>query len=99
MSLPKEKNVLPLVGEIDLNVSARIASTFSEMIRKKPSRLVVDLSRVTCIDSSGLAVLIGAMQDVEEYDGQSYLPRVHHDLRSHFQNTRVDPRFLSFPPP
>src|ERR1700682_934706 len=58
MSLPKEKNVLPLVGEIDLNVSPPIVSTFHEMIRKKPSRLVVDLSRVTYIDSSGLARLI-----------------------------------------
>ena len=60
MSLPKEKNVLPLAGEIDLNVSPRIASTFSEMIRKKPSRLVVDLSRVTYIDSSGLGTLVAS---------------------------------------
>lgn len=97
MSLPKEKNVLPLVGEIDLNVSARIASTFSEMIRKKPSRLVVDLSRVTYIDSSGLAVLIGAMQDVEEYGGKFALAGLHDDLRSIFETARVDQVFLTYP--
>jgi len=97
MSLPKEKNVLPLVGEIDLNVSPRIASTFSEMIRKKPSRLVVDLSRVTYIDSSGLAVLIGAMQDVEEYGGKFALAGLHDNVRSIFETARVDQVFLTYP--
>ena len=97
MSLPKERNVLPLAGEIDLNVSPRIASTFSEMIRKKPSRLVVDLSRVTYIDSSGLAVLIGAMQDVEEYGGKFALAGLHDNVRSIFETARVDQVFLTYP--
>jgi len=97
MSLPNEKNVLPLEGEIDLNVSPRIASTFSDMIRKKPSRLVVDLSRVTYIDSSGLAVLIGAMQDVEEYGGKFALAGLHDNVRSIFETARVDQVFLTYP--
>src|SRR5437588_12361907 len=91
MSLPKEKNVLPLEGEIDLNVSPRIASTFSEMIRKKPSRLVVDLSRVTYIDSSGLAVLIGDMQDVDEYCGKLAVAGCQDTVRYCFTFTRSEP--------
>mgnify|MGYP003694280759 CR=1 FL=1 len=35
------------------------------MIKKKPERIVIDLSRATYIDSAGMAVLILAMQEVE----------------------------------
>ena len=69
MPLPDESNVLPLEGEIDLHVSPRIAASLKAIIEQKPERLVVDLSRVSYIDSSGLAVLIEGMQNVEAYGG------------------------------
>jgi anti-sigma B factor antagonist len=97
MSLPNEKNVLPLEDEVDLNVSPGIASVLNEMISKKPSRLVVDLSRVTYIDSSGLAVLIRAMQDVEEYGGRFALAGLDDNVRSIFETARVDQVFLIYP--
>jgi len=62
-------NVLPLDGEIDLHVSPRVALALGQMVKKKPAKLVIDLTRVSYIDSSGLAVLIDAMQGVEEYGG------------------------------
>ena len=65
MSLPDEPNVLPLEGEIDLHVSPRVSASLGAMIEQKPPRLVVDLSKVSYIDSSGLAVLIEGMQNVE----------------------------------
>jgi anti-sigma B factor antagonist len=97
MSLPNEKNVLPLEDEVDLNVSPGIASVLNEMISKKPSRLVVDLSRVTYIDSSGLAVLIRAMQDVEDYGGRFALAGLDDNVRSIFETARVDQVFLIYP--
>jgi anti-sigma B factor antagonist len=97
MSLPDEKNVLPLAGEIDLNVSPRISSTINEMICKKPRRLVVDLSRVTYIDSSGLAVLIRAMQDVEDYGGKFALAGLDETVRSIFETARIDQVFMMYP--
>ena len=62
-------NVLPLEGDIDLHVSPVITETLTAMIRKEPKRIVVDLSRATYIDSSGLAVLIIAMQEVKRMAG------------------------------
>src|SRR5881392_1527841 len=58
-------NVLPLKGEIDLHVSPSVTALLNAMIDNKPQRLMVDLSSVTYIDSSGLAALIAAMQRVE----------------------------------
>ena len=63
-------NVLPLEGEIDLHVSPRVESSLASIIAKRPEHVVVDISGVRFIDSSRLAVLINAMQDVKAYGGQ-----------------------------
>ena len=81
MSLPDAPNVLPLEGEIDLHVSPRISTALAAMIEQKPPRLVVDLSKVTYIDSSGLAVLIEGMQNVEAYGGKFILAGIQENVK------------------
>jgi anti-anti-sigma factor len=54
-------NVLPLEGDIDLHVSPVVRESLNAMIKEKPERIVIDLSRVTYIDSAGMAALILAM--------------------------------------
>lgn len=97
MVLPESKNVLPLEGEIDLHVSPRVAEKFAEIIKSKPSRVVVDLSRVTYIDSSGLAVLISAMQDVEDYGGRFAVAGLQENVKTIFETSRLDKVFLMYP--
>ena len=97
MFLPNEKNVLPLDGEIDLQVSPEIASRLQQLIVNRPPRVVVDLSRVTYIDSSGLAVLVNAMQNVEDYGGLFALAGAQESVRAILESARLDQVFLSFP--
>ena len=97
MPLPDESNVLPLEGEIDLHVSPRVAASLGAMIEQKPVRLVVDLSRVNYIDSSGLAVLIEGMQNVEAYGGKFFLAGLQDNVRSIFEIARLDQVFIIFP--
>jgi anti-sigma B factor antagonist len=97
MSSPDSQNVLPLQGEIDLNVSPQLATTFAEMVRAKPPRLVVDLTDVTYIDSSGLAVLIVGMQQVKEYGGKFALVGLQHDVRSILETAQLDQFFSTYP--
>ena len=97
MSLPEEPNVLPLDGEIDLHVSPRIAASLGAMIETKPRRLVVDLSKVTYIDSSGLAVLIEGMQNVEAYGGKFILAGIQENVKPIFEIARLDQIFRIFP--
>jgi len=94
MALPDPANVLPLEGEIDLDVSPRLERAIKSMIRKRPDRIIVDLSGVTFIDSSGLAVLIRAMQDVQNYGGKLTLSGIGPGLRSIFEMARLDQFFL-----
>jgi anti-sigma B factor antagonist len=97
MTLPESPNVISLEGEIDLHVSPGIAASLNELIEKKPALLVVDLSRVTYVDSSGLAVLIDAMQNVEEYRGKFALAGLQEHVRSIFETARLDQVFLIYP--
>jgi anti-sigma B factor antagonist len=97
MSLPDEPNVLPLEGEIDLHVSPRVAASLRALSEQKPARLVVDLSRVTYIDSSGLAALIEAMQNVEAYGGKFVLAGVQENVLPIFEIARLDQVFIMFP--
>ncbi len=90
-------NVLPLEGEIDLHVSPRVAISLAQMAEKKPDRLVVDLSRVSYIDSSGLAVLIEGMQNVERYGGKFAIAGMPETVRPIFEIARLDQVFQVFP--
>ena len=90
-------NVLLLEGEIDLHVSPRVAVSLTQMITKKPEKLVVDLSRVNYIDSSGLAILIEAMQNMGEYGGKFALAGMQETVRSIFEIARLDQVFQIFP--
>src|ERR1700732_197528 len=83
-------NVLPLEGEIDLHISPNVTAALNMMIEKKPKRLIVDLSRVTYIDSSGLAALIEGMQNVEEYGGKFALAGLPDTIRTVFEIARLD---------
>ena len=89
--------VLPLEGDIDLHVSPAVTESLNAMIKKKPERIVIDLSRATYIDSSGLAALILAMQKVEAYGGRFFLTGVHETMRSIFEISRLDRTFRIFP--
>src|SRR5437773_2434899 len=66
-------NVLSLEGDIDLHVSPGVTESLNAMIKKRPERIVIDLSRATYIDSAGMAALILAMQEVEAYGGKFFL--------------------------
>jgi anti-sigma B factor antagonist len=90
-------NVLPLEGEIDLHVSPNVSASLNMMIEKKPRQLVIDLSRVTYIDSAGLAVFIESMQNVEAYGGKFALAGLQETVRSIFEISRLDQVFRIFP--
>jgi anti-sigma B factor antagonist len=97
MAFSDSVNVLPLEGEIDLHVSPRVESSLASMIAKRPEHLVVDFSQVTFIDSSGLAVLINAMQDIKKYGGKLTLAGINNNVRSIFETARLDQVFLIDP--
>ena len=90
-------NVLPLEGDIDLHVSPVVREALNALIKEKPERVVIDLSRATYIDSAGIAVLILAMQEVEAYGGKFFLSGVQEPIRSILETSRLERIFRIFP--
>jgi anti-sigma B factor antagonist len=97
MSIPDPPNVFSPEGAIDLHVAPELRASLREMIDKKPKRLVVDLSKVPYVDSSGLAVLIGAMQSLELDGGLFMLASPQEAVRTILESARLDQYFLLFP--
>ena len=91
------QTVIPFEGEIDLHVSPRMAATLNAALKDKPANLVADLTRVSYIDSSGLAVLIEAMQTVAKYGGKFALVGLQENVKPIFEIARLDQVFRIFP--
>src|SRR5207245_8441743 len=83
-------NVLAIEGDIDLHISPAITEALNAMIKKKPERIVIDLSRATYIDSAGVAALILAMREVKEYGGKFFLSGVQETNRAVLGTWRVE---------
>jgi len=96
VSIP-EPNVLVLQGEIDLHAAPRVKEGVQHVLEEHPQRVFVDLSSVTYIDSSGMAVLIEAMQSVHAYEGEIALLALRDTVEVIFHIAQLDKVFLIFP--
>lgn len=92
-----EPNVLVLAGEIDLHESPQVREALAPLIEKKTQRLLIDLSGVTYMDSSGLAVFVDAMQRMQSFGGQLAMFGLRENVRSIFKIARLDQVFKIFP--
>src|SRR5881275_101065 len=91
-------NVFSPEGAIDLHVSPELRASLRAIIDdEKPKRLVVDLSQVPYIDSSGIAVLIGAMQSLELEGGTFLLSGAQDGVRMILESAKLDQYFRLFP--
>lgn len=52
--------LVELTGELDISSAASIESRLLELEQREPQRLVLDLTRVNFIDSTGLSMIINA---------------------------------------
>jgi len=84
-------------GALDLHVAPETRTALRELIDQKPKRLVVDLSKVPYVDSSGLAVLIGAMQSLEHDGGRFMLAGPQEAVRVILESARLDQYFQVHP--
>jgi anti-sigma B factor antagonist len=89
-------NVLELEGDIDLHVSPVVTEALNAMIKKKPERIVIDLSGATYIDSAGVAALMLAKQEVEAYGGKFFLSGVQETIRLILETSGLDRIFWIF---
>lgn len=95
--LVPEPNVLALQGEIDLHEAPRLREGVRKALDRQPGVLFIDLTGVTFIDSSGLAVLVEAMQRINGYGGNLALYGIQGTVETIFHIARLDQVFRIFP--
>ena len=85
--------VLELAGEIDMRCSVDLRGKFMELLQKKPPVLIVDMSQVEFMDSSGLATLVEALQWSRRNNGELKLVGLKQRVRSIFEISRLESIF------
>jgi anti-sigma B factor antagonist len=88
-----EPTIITLDGEIDLHESPNVRETLRPLIEGKVPRIYIDMAEVTYIDSSGLAVLIDAMQRIANYGGKFGLIALRPAVRTVLEIARLDQVF------
>jgi anti-sigma B factor antagonist len=96
ISIP-EPNLVVLAGEIDLHESPQVREKLGPILAEKPQRILIDLSGVAYIDSSGIAVLIDAMQRAHAYGGQLRIFGIRQNVRQIFEIAKLDQLFEIYP--
>ena len=81
----QERLVVRIMGDVTSECEEELKQALLELSQRKPAALVVDLSQVPFIDSTGLGVLVGLRAQFERL-GSSFIlsepqPRVSETLR------------------
>jgi anti-sigma B factor antagonist len=92
-----EPAIISFDGEIDLHESPNVRDALRPLIEKKVPRIYVDMTEVGYIDSSGLAVLIDAMQRIANYGGKFGLIAIRPAVRTVLEIARLDQVFRLYP--
>lgn len=85
--------VVTPMGEVDLARSPSLRSRLKQVLGESPNRLVVDLSQVPYMDSSGVATLVEALQQCRAHDCSLFLAGLQDRVRSVFEIARLDTVF------
>ena len=68
-----DASVVEVHGEVDMHRSPELHQLLREVCQEQPAKLVVDLSRVEYMDSSGIGTLVEIFRRVKGFEGQMML--------------------------
>ena len=88
-----KKAVVEVAGDIDLNSSLRFQQDLLNLLDRRPERIVVDLSRVPYMDSSGVASLVKLLSRTRKGNCSLLLAGLSDRVLSIFEITRLDSVF------
>ncbi|NJR66238.1 MAG: STAS domain-containing protein [Leptolyngbyaceae cyanobacterium CRU_2_3] len=88
--------VLAPTGRLDITTAWQFRLKLQECISKVSSYVVVNLSQVNFIDSSGLTSLVAGMRDADKVNGSFRICNVHPEAKLVFEVTMMDSVFEIF---
>lgn len=88
-----EGTVVQLAGDVDMHRAPALHAALVELAGAQPKRLVLDLTEVSYIDSSGVGTLVEVYRRVNAYKGTMALVGLNARVRGVFEITRLDKFF------
>jgi anti-sigma B factor antagonist len=89
--------IVTVSGELDVFTSPRLRETLLDVVEGGALHLIVDLSGVEFLDSTGLGVLVGIHHRLQAHDGTMSFVGASERLRRVFHITRLDKLFTIHP--
>ncbi|MFQ5430151.1 MAG: STAS domain-containing protein [Phycisphaerae bacterium] len=86
--------VVVLGGDVDLHHSPALHAALVDVTRERPQRLILNLSGVPYMDSSGVGTLVEVFRRVSAYKGKMVLCGLTSRVRSVLEITKLD-RFFT----
>lgn len=85
--------VVELSGEIDMSNSVPMRDRILELLRDEPPALVINMTRVSFIDSSGVATLVEVLKRCRQRNCQLKLAGLIERVRNVFNICRLETMF------
>ena len=89
-SIDQDTHLIELGGEVDLYTAPEFKERMVQVIDGGKTRLVVDLSKATFIDSTTLGVLVGGMKRLRPSGGSMALVCDDQNIQKIFEITGLD---------
>ena len=96
-SIDDSRHIVAVTGEIDLFTAPELKSALGEALESGRTRIVVDLTNTTFLDSTALGVLIGAVKRLRSRDGVLTIVNTDPNIAKTFEITGLDQIFTIRP--
>jgi anti-sigma B factor antagonist len=88
--------LLELSGRVDASCSGQLKDTVTAMIDAQKKKILIDLSAVNFIDSSGLGMLVACLRSATKTGGALKITSLQESPKKLFEVTRLDRVFEIF---
>lgn len=87
-------HILEISGEVDFHSSRELRDEFQQILDKKvPKKFMVNLKKVTYVDSSGLATFVEVLQKMRRIEGKLILVGLVPAVKGVFEIAKLDSLF------
>ena len=88
--------ILDIAGEIDLYNAPEIKEIINKLIEEKRYNVIINLEKVSYIDSSGIGALISSLSNLKKYQGGLKIINVFASVKKVFELTKLTSFFEIF---
>jgi len=89
-------HIFKIDGDIDMKNSRQLREKLQTALKGRPKAMLIDLSACPYIDSSGIATLVEALQNLRSWSGKMAIARPSQRVKDIFEIAHLDGIFPMF---